>query len=210
MASSQTWDSIHTERRALADDLKSLNNAQWNTQSLCSDWSVRQVLGHMTATASMTPPKFFVGLAGSGFRFEAFLDKLMTAQLGDSPADTLNRFTAKVDATTHPPGPTDAWLGETIMHAEDIRAPLGITHQYSPEALHQLMDFYTRSNLVVGGKKRATGLTLRASDGGWSVGSGPEVTGRGISLLQAITGRAKGLGALSGDGVETLRERVTA
>jgi hypothetical protein len=69
MTTSSPWPLIHAERRALADDLSSLDDEQWSTPSLCGDWSVRDVLGHMTATARMTPLAFLRDMAGSGFRF---------------------------------------------------------------------------------------------------------------------------------------------
>ena len=208
MASSAVWSTIHTERAALAQDLEPLTEQQWDTPSLCDGWSVRDVLGHMTATAKQTVPKFFGGLIGSGFRFEAMLDKLREEQLGSTPADTLSRFESAVDSTTHPPGPPDAWLGETIVHSEDIRRPLGISHQFPLDAVTEVADFYRKSNLIIGGKKRSSGLTLQATDTDWCVGDGPEVTGPAVSLLLAITGREAVLGDLSGDGVAVLRDRT--
>ena len=93
------------------------------------------------------------------------------------------------------------------MHSEDIRRPLGLKHDYPPDAVRQTIDFYRKSNLVIGGKKRAEGLTLKATDSDWSAGSGPEVSGPGVSLLLAIAGRSAALGDLSGDGVGALRDR---
>jgi Mycothiol maleylpyruvate isomerase N-terminal domain len=71
MATPSPWPLIHAEREALAEDLSSLVGAQWQTPSLCAGWSVRDVFGHMTATARMTPARFLTGLAGAGFRFNA-------------------------------------------------------------------------------------------------------------------------------------------
>jgi uncharacterized protein (TIGR03083 family) len=69
MAASSSWPLIHAEREALADDLASLTDEQWATASLCPGWPVRDVLGHVIATAKMTPGAFFTGLAKAGFRF---------------------------------------------------------------------------------------------------------------------------------------------
>jgi uncharacterized protein (TIGR03083 family) len=99
-------------------------------------------------------------------------------------------------------------LAETIVHSEDIRRPLGIAHEYDPEWVTRAADFYRGSNLIIGGKKRAAGLTFRATDTDWTSGSGPEVSGPAISLLLAISGRQSALDDLSGDGVETLRSRT--
>jgi len=207
MASSP-WPTIHAERKALAADLASLTDQQWNTPSLCTGWSVRDVLAHMTSAAVMTPPKFFAKLAASGFRFNAYADKEVARERGDSPADTLVRFKQCVDLSSHPPGPGDTWLGEVLVHAEDIRRPLAISHTYPAEALTRMIDFYRGSNLLIGGKKRAGGLTLRATDADWSAGSGPEVAGPALSLMMAIVGRQAALDDLSGEGVATLKGRV--
>jgi uncharacterized protein (TIGR03083 family) len=206
--SANPWPVIHAERQALFADVDPLSEQQWSTPSLCADWTVRDVLAHMTATAKMTPPKFFGKFIGSGFRFNALQAKDVAAERGSSATDTLARFKQQVGATTHPPGPIDAMVGEMVVHGEDIRRPLGISHKYSDEALTTSADFYRKSNLLIGAKKRADGLTLRATDVDWSAGTGPEVTGPLASIILAITGRRAGLDDLSGDGLATLTGRV--
>jgi uncharacterized protein (TIGR03083 family) len=201
------WEAIHAERRALVDDLQTLGEPQWATRSLCAEWSVRDVLAHMTATARMTPPKFFGKLVGSGFSFSRMQAKDIAAELGASPAETLARFSSVVDASGHPPGPNDSWLGETLVHAEDIRRPLQIAHTYPSECASQVANFYQGSNLLIGAKNRIAGLTLVASDVEWRHGEGPEVTGPIMSLVLAMTGRGAALEDLSGPGVPTLQLR---
>src|SRR5271169_4460996 len=70
MGKTEVWSTIHVERAALDADLQPLTAVQWDTPSLCPGWSVRDVLGHMTATNELTPPKFFASIIGSGFSFE--------------------------------------------------------------------------------------------------------------------------------------------
>jgi uncharacterized protein (TIGR03083 family) len=208
VATSTPWPIIHDERKALAADLEGLTDAQWATPSLCAEWTVRDVLGHMTATAKMTPPRFFTKLAGAGFRFNAMAAKDAAAERGSSGADALARFKGQLNATTHPPGPIEAMVGEVMLHPEDIRRPLGITHAYSPEGLMRAADFYKGSNLLLGTKNRIAGLTLKATDVQWSHGTGPEVSGPMLDLLLAMTGRKAGLAALSGPGLATLQSRM--
>ena len=169
---------------------------------------MREVLGHMTSTAAMTPPKFFARLAGSGFRFNAMTAKDVARECEGTPGDTLRRFGEHVDSSTHPPGPVDTWLGETIVHSEDIRRPLAIAHDYPVEAVTRVIDSYRKSNLLIGGKNRAAGLTLRATDADWAAGTGPEVTGPALAILLAVAGRGAGADGLTGDGVATLRSRL--
>jgi uncharacterized protein (TIGR03083 family) len=202
------WPLIHTERVALTADLDRVPEAQWSTPSLCAGWTVRDVLAHMTTTAKMTPGRFVGRLAGSGFRFNAMNEKGVQEERGATPADALGRFKAQLDRTTSPPGPLDAMVAEIVIHGEDIRRPLGITHTYQSEALSLVGHFVIRGNLLLGGKRRATGLKLNATDLDWSEGVGPEVKGPLASIIIALTGRKAGLADLTGDGVATLSGRI--
>jgi len=201
------WPVIHAERKSLAGDLRPLTEEQWDAASLCPGWTVRDVLAHMTSAASLTPPTFFTTLIGSGFSFEKLQAKGIAAHRGDSPADTLAGFDKVQTSVKHPPGPANTWLGEVIVHSQDIRRPLGIEHQYNTGALVQVADFYKGSNALIGSKNRIAGLTLRATDADWSHGTGPEVSGPMLSLVMSMTGRKAALDDLSGDGVATLRSR---
>src|SRR5437879_2316502 len=100
MAASSPWPTIHIERKALAADMDGLTDEQWATPSLCTGWTVRDVLAHMTATAEMTPGKFFTKLIGSGFRLNALADKEIKEHSQGPPSDTLRQFNAQLDATT--------------------------------------------------------------------------------------------------------------
>ena len=107
----EIWPVIHAERKSLADDVRGLSDEQWATPSLCSRWTVRDVLAHMTATAKIAGPAFFPKLLASGFSLAKLQDKDIAVERGTSPADTLERFEAVETSTKHPPGPVDTWLG---------------------------------------------------------------------------------------------------
>ena len=201
------WAVIRTERKAMAADLKSLDDSQWSRPSLCSEWTVRDVVAHMTATAKITPVAFFPKLLTSGFSLSRMQAKDISIERGASPADALARFEAVEASVKHPPGPADTMLGETIVHAEDIRRPLGIHHDYPAEAVLRAANFFKGSNLIIGAKRRIAGLSLRATDTNWSHGSGPEVSGPLLALVMAMTGRKAATSQLSGEGVTTLQAR---
>jgi uncharacterized protein (TIGR03083 family) len=202
------WSIIHAERAALADDLGTLAEERWTTPSLCSGWTVHQLLGHMIATAKMTPPRFFAGLAKAGFRFDAMTARDADRETAQGPIATLAEFRRVQSWTKKPPGPIDAMVGEAVIHPADIRRPLGIDHSPPPEVVVRALEFYKGSNLIVGAKKRIAGLSLRADDVAWSTGTGPEVTVPALSLLLVMTGRAAALPDLSGPGVSTLTSRM--
>jgi hypothetical protein len=99
-------------------------------------------------------------------------------------------------------------LGEVVAHAEDICLPLGLTSGVSPEAMVETLTTYANSGFPVGSKKRVAGVTLRATDLGWSHGSGPMVEGPGTWLMLAMLGRPSSLTHLAGDGVTILNSRI--
>jgi uncharacterized protein (TIGR03083 family) len=161
----------------------------------------------MTATAKITPVAFFPKLLLSGFSLTRLQAKDISTERGGSPADTLAGFEAVTTSVRHPPGPAETMLGETIVHAEDIRSPLAIHHDYPTDAVARAADFFAGSNLIIGAKRRIAGLTLRATDADWSHGSGPEVSGPVLALVMAMTGRKTAAGKLTGQGVPTLQAR---
>ncbi|HSS24265.1 MAG TPA: maleylpyruvate isomerase family mycothiol-dependent enzyme [Mycobacterium sp.] len=207
---SDIWTTISVERGALADDLAKLTSAQWDTPSLCSEWTVRDIVAHLSATASLNPATFFFNMAKAGFNFDRFANGQIGKHRGPDPAATLNEFRGLQNSTSAPPGPKTSWLGEVVVHGEDVRRPLGIAHTYPPDAVREVIDFYTGSNMLIGSKKRITGLALKATDGDWQHGQGEAVEGPLLSLLLAMTGRGAACDDLAGPGVQTLRSRCTA
>ena len=203
-----SWQLVHAERASLADDLETLTAEQWAAASLCADWNVHQMLGHMVATAKTNPLNFFGRFAQAGFRFHHFNARGVARETGAGPAATLAEFRAHLNDTSAPPGPADVVIGEVIIHSADIRRPLGISYTPPVDAVRKVADFYQGSNAIVGAKNRIAGLTLVATDSDWRHGTGPELHGPLLSLVQAMTGRGVAMADLSGDGVEVLRGRM--
>lgn len=203
-----TWQMIRSERAALVEALAALPPPAWDQPSLCPGWTVRDVVGHIIATASMTPPRFFGKLIGSGFRFDAMVGKEIAAVTsGRTDADLVQLLRERVDARTAPPGPTLSWLGETIVHGEDAFRALGGYRDHPIAHLVAVADFYKGSDMLIGAKSRIGGVALRATDSDWRHGTGPEVAGPMIALVMAMTGRSVALDDLTGDGVAVLRGR---
>jgi len=204
-----TWDMIGKERASLADALDGLAAADWDKPSLCGSWTVREVVAHMVATALMTPPRFFGRLIASGFNFQSLTRKdIDQVRAGRTDADLVALYRSRVDTRNAPPGPAASWLGETIVHGEDIFRALNGYRQHPVEHVVAVADFYQGSNLLIGAKNRITGVTLRATDTDWTHGTGPEVSGPILALVMAMTGRTAALDDLTGDGVAVLRERA--
>ncbi|GAA4894397.1 maleylpyruvate isomerase family mycothiol-dependent enzyme [Actinomycetospora straminea] len=197
-----------TERAALADDLAGLTAADWATPSLCDRWSVEDTVAHLTAAASVGPWRWLRSVLGARFDFDLHNDRRLAEQRGATPAETLARFRAIIDSTTSTWGPKAAWLGEVVVHGEDVRRPLGLVRIPPVATTTPVADFFASRDFTVSGKTVSTGLHLRATDGPFEAGEGPEVTGPTLALLMVMAGRAAHLDDLDGPGVATLRERL--
>jgi len=209
MDDSSTWKLIHAERAAVADQLSELSAAQWAAPSLCGDWSVRVAAGHILAGAEQTKGGFAKGMLTNAFRFNRMIDRQAHAAAELGPAEIIERLRARTGTTNGPPAPVMTMLGEVVVHGGDIRHPHRIAGTTTPEALVACLEMYKDANFPVGTKKRIAGLRIVADDVGWSHGEGPEVHGPAAPLLLAITGRPGALGDLSGDGLATLRDRMS-
>jgi uncharacterized protein (TIGR03083 family) len=203
-----TWDMIRSERAGLVDALADLPAADWDAPSLAAGWSVRDVVAHIIATAEMTPPKFLTGLAGTGFKFNVLSEKnIVKVREGRTDADLVATYRSLIDARHAPPGPSVSWLGETIVHGEDIFRALGSYRNHPADHLRAVGDFYAGSNLLIGAKRRIEQIKLHATDTGWTHGEGPEVNGPHVALVMAMCGRKAALDDLAGPGVSVLRGR---
>lgn len=201
------WPLIHAERRALAGDLRDLDEQRWATPSLCSGLTVREVLAHLTAAASMGGFRWLAGVLRCRFDFDRQVLMRLREHLGASGADTLARFERVVTSTTAPPLPRIALLGEVVVHGADVRRPLGLPGATPVDTLTRVAAYHSRSDQVVVARGRIGGLRLEATDGPFAAGAGPLVSGPTLALVMAMTGRAAFLDDLSGDGIEVLRAR---
>jgi uncharacterized protein (TIGR03083 family) len=203
----EIWSNIHAERENLVETLKSLTAEQWSAPTWCGAWNVKEVVGHVLGAAEQTTFNFYKELAGAGFSFNVFAERGAKKLAALEPSELIERLEARTTTTNHPPAPVIAMLGEIIVHGDDIRRPLGMTHHSPEAALIAVADNWKKSNLLIGSKRRITGVQLQATDATWSHGTGPLVSGPLQSLVLAMTGRKGALPDLSGEGVAVLASR---
>lgn len=207
-ATTDIWPSVHAERAALAADLAGLSDEQWTTPSLCGEYSVREVLAHLTAAATLGPLRWTWSVLRSRFDFDRHNAARLAEQLGATPAETLARFERIVTSRRSTFGPKAAWLGEVVVHAEDIRRPLGIRHHYPVDVVTRVAEFYAGADFTVPSRTLTRGLRLEATDGPFTAGDGPPVRGSTLALTMAMAGRGTCCDDLTGDGVAALRARA--
>lgn len=204
------WAAARAERASLADDLAALDEAQWAQRSLCGRWTVEDVVAHLTAAASIGPLRWFASVLGARFDFDLHNDRRLAEQRGATPNETLERFRQAVGSTTSTFGPTAAWLGEVVVHAQDIRRPLGLERTPSIEAVTEVARFYARRDFTVASRSTIKGVRLEATDGPFATGAGPLVSGTTLALTMAMAGRRAYCVDLTGPGVPTVRDRCTS
>src|ERR1019366_6588040 len=191
MKPTEIWKYIHAERIDMAQTWSTLTPEQWSSPSWCEGWSVKVVAGHVLAAAEQTTVNFFKEMIQAGFKFDVFAGRAATKVAQVGPSDLVRRLMARTTTTNHPPAPVMAMLGEIIVHGQDIRRPLGLTHEPPMVAVRAIGDSWKNSNLLIGSKRRIAGLRLRATDTDWTHGDGPEVSGPMIELVLAMTGRSQ-------------------
>ncbi|PRB45044.1 hypothetical protein CQ020_01500 [Arthrobacter sp. MYb23] len=202
------WTLVHAERAALLEDLMGLSAEQWRHETLCGRWDVEQVVAHLTAAASLNQWRWLRSMIGARFRSDVHNQRRLEEHRGSTPAETLDRFRAVVHSSIAPSSDTPAYLGEVVVHAQDIRRALGLSSTPSIDALTPVAEFYARRDFAVASRTHAADLRLRANDGPFSAGTGPLVTGTTVALVMAMAGRTPYLDDLQGPGVPTLRSRL--
>lgn len=202
-----SWQAVHQERQALAEDLSSLTAEEWATPSLCPGWDVHDVVAHLTGSARTTRRSFWLSFIRSGFDFDRANAREVAAERAQTPAETLQQYRATIASTNTPPGPFITRLVEIVVHGEDIRRPLGIERPALPLHLRDALAYFAKDSLS-GGKRRLAGLKLDPTDSGFTIGSGPTVQGPALSLLLAASGRPSALQDLHGPGLALLRNRL--
>ncbi|ANY06354.1 maleylpyruvate isomerase family mycothiol-dependent enzyme [Pseudonocardia sp. HH130630-07] len=207
-ARAELWAHIHTERARLADDLADLTDEQWSAPSLCDRWTVEEVVAHLTAGASIGAFRWFRSVLAARFDFDVHNDRRLAEHRGATPAGTLARFRAVTGSSTAASGHTAAWLGEVVVHGQDVRRPLGLARTAQTAAVTEVARFFVGRDFTVPGRTLAAGLRLEATDGPFRHGAGPVVTGTTVALTMALAARPAYLDDLSGPGVAVLRDRL--
>jgi uncharacterized protein (TIGR03083 family) len=202
------WALARAERTALARDLSDLNAEQWHHNTLCGEWDVEEVVAHLTAAASLNQWRWALSMLGARFRVDVHNQRRLVEHQGSTPAETLDRFRSIIGSTTAPSGHTPAYLGEVVVHVQDIRQPLGLPRTPDVDALTPVAEFFARRNFTVASRTAVAGMQLRADDGPFATGTGPLVTGSTLALVMGMAGRAPYIDQLDGPGVATLRARV--
>ena len=204
-----TWDAVKAERTDLYELLAGLTPQQWDTQSLCSEWRVRDAVAHLIRGTQVKMGGFMVGMARNGFNFNKSMAKDALA-VGSTPIEqVLADFQSIISSQAKFPMATPLnVLTDTVVHQQDVRRPLGMARAVPEEQAIAVADGLKKTGFPFGTKKRIAGLRLTATDADWSTGDGPEVSGSLEALVMAMANRPAALADLKGEGLDTLAARM--
>ncbi len=196
----------HDERADLAKFLATLTPQEWNAQSLCTKWSVKDVVAHVVSYEEL-------GVAGLIARFaKGFVVNANQVGVEEFSRLSPHDLVAYLGEHLYPKGLTAGFGGmigfvDATVHHQDIRRALGRPRTIPGDRLSRILPLVP-GNPRLGAGRRIRGLALRATDIDWTHGRGPEVTGPGEALLMAMTGRPAALDDLEGPGKGTLAQRL--
>jgi uncharacterized protein (TIGR03083 family) len=209
------WAALRNERLALIDLLQTLGPEQWATPSLCRGWTVQDVAAHVAWAPALTPTQALSALLRAGFRPNTFNAQTAARWSRRGPAAILDQLRTNADQGAKPIGvPPPAAVVDAVVHALDIRRPLGQSRAITPEAFQIAADFCAKTrwpgSAMLGGsvQQRIRGIRLVANDYEWSWGQGLDVRGTGETLLLVLTGRPVRRDELDGAGSATLHGRL--
>lgn len=204
-----------TDHRTLHDEenadfsalLHDLRDEEWERDSLCEGWKVRDVVGHILYGNELRLWTLPFRLARFGFSSDRSGKHYSIERARDRSPEELARDFDERDpwAGTCRVFPPRLVLLDRLVHQQDIRRALDRPRTIPPDRLLAALEGTPRLGSVFGAKRRTRGLRLEATDLDWSWGEGPVVRGPGEAVLMAILGRTDALGDLRGDGVEQLR-----
>jgi uncharacterized protein (TIGR03083 family) len=200
-------------RQLLADFFDGLDESQLETQSLCSAWTVKEVLGHSAMPFSVGIGRLLwrTLLAGGS------IDRAAVAIAEEQARRPVAELTGllRTYATKRVPAPGVGPMGQFTdhcIHLRDCARPLGLDTDVLLEDWRAVLEWLPtkQASLGVVPAGRLDGLALRAADQDWSWGTddGAEVSEPSEALAMALSGRSVALADLDGPGVATLRERI--
>ncbi len=200
------WTTVAKARTDFADLLDTLSENQLATPSLCDQWTVRDVAGHLVNLVEVSIVGMAIGTVKKGMDVDAYLASA-ALDFSAKGQQVLSRSLRDHASKKLPFYSEASMVADTAVHTQDVRRPLGLTDPLDPEVLAMSLDHSVDVFAKMAKKKGRATPTFVATDMNWSKGDGPSVEGTGEALLMALNYRGVS-SELTGDGKSLLSKRA--
>lgn len=206
----EAFSLVAQERLRAANMFDTLGDQQWREPSLCGDWTVCDIAGHLVMPFLVGMRSLLWGMVVNRGDFDRFSSLASRQIAARPPAELVSLLRANAENRFTPPGlGPESPLTDACVHTRDAARPLGLPDNAPPSTWRVVLDFLTSpAARRVAPRGRLAGLRLLATDQDWSRGDGALVEGTSEALALAAVGRGVVLPELSGDGAAVLSSRL--
>lgn len=141
-SASPLWTLIENERRALVDDLAGADETTLATASDLDGWTAKHVLAHLVMPFAVPTPRFLLAMLRRRGDIDA-VNRFFADRLVERPtAELIGHLADNAGSQWTPPGyGPELPLAEIAVHAQDIRAVLGLRRTVSDDVRSAVLDF---------------------------------------------------------------------
>lgn len=192
MDTDEIWQAIDDERVNLADQLAAMPAQDWDEPSLCGQWRVRDVVGHLLFASEFSLPRTLVDVVQARGDLNRFI-ATTGVRAGSAPqTELLASVRASVGSRRKPPGvqPVDR-LMDHLVHGQDIAIPLGWRRDMPVGPARLAASRVWERDQLFGARKRFAKHRLVATDTEWTEGAGAVIEGPVSALLLLMAGRGE-------------------
>lgn len=169
---------------------------------------MEEVTAHLVAAARTGTAAWITNMVRSRFDTDRHNARLMARHRGASPEETLAGFREAIDLRIAPTKDVAAFLGEVVVHGQDITLALGIDLTPDPAALVAVANFYARRDFAVNSATLSKNIRLVATDADFAYGTGYQAKGPLLNLVMAMAGRPSFVDGLLGPGADSFGVRL--
>ncbi|WP_432560628.1 maleylpyruvate isomerase family mycothiol-dependent enzyme [Granulicoccus sp. GXG6511] len=206
LTNGELWQAVDAQRRQTLDLLTALPEAAWSRQSLCSEWTVKQVAAHLAWQGAVISGRAIPAMVAAlirtrGDMFAAIGASAVRHAAVRTPAQIVGELRALVGKHRHLPGGTDhEVLIDVLVHHQDMALPLGHRLEMDPAAAAEAADraWSQPKGFTLPVTQRLARFRWRATDIAWDRGDGPLIEGPMGAILLALMGREIALDHLEG------------
>ncbi|QLY28455.1 maleylpyruvate isomerase family mycothiol-dependent enzyme [Nocardia huaxiensis] len=200
------WNAVASEREALAGMLEQFDDNDWNHDTLCAGWRVRDVVAHLIQATHATLPWILRNVVRARGNLGKGAHETAIRYADSTPSRTLlTQLRACADSRFTPIGTTpEDRLMDLLVHIQDIALPLGLDREMPVEAARTSVDRVWTMGAPFHARKHFGDYRLIATDSEWTAGTGAVIEGTTADLLLLLTGRTATRYRLRGPGADIL------